>query len=763
MRRLLFILFLILPYFAFSQIIELYPYVQATTETTNVIAWRTPVGESSELHYGTDPANLDQVLYDPTVKQIHSFQMTGLTAGTTYYYQVISGVITTAVDHFDTAKPDGMAPFSFLHYGDCGYNNGVQNSIANLMKAEDIDFAVVAGDIDQGNGDNYEEVFFGVYKDLLKEECHFTSIGNHDTYADEAATYLDQFHMPSNNPQNTERYYSFTWGNSKFICLDSNLPYTVGSDQHNWLVDEMQCNDREWLFVFFHHPPYTNAWDLLYYVPFQPYYQYEGNTDMRTDLMPYFEQYGVDYVLNGHSHCYQRGQHNGVYYIISGGAGASTLDMNTNSNAPNIDTELYINQYVRFDVNGDEVTWVCIDPSGNVVDEVIHSKSYTPYAVTETITDASCGGSDGIIALNIVGPKPPYTVSWDNGQSGLNNVGLDAGTYVAMITDGNGCTRAASYTVDQNGGISATTNAVDATCENTNDGAVSIATSGGGSYTYLWSDGSTNSFINGVSAGTYSVTVTSSVGCSLVETLVVNAANIIDSNINTNTGSTNFCEGSSVQLIAAAGYSSYVWSDGQMGQTITVTNPGNYSVIIENGVGCSETSNVISLSQDPLPVGDFSASSNELVATFNASASMNASSYSWDFGDSQTATGVNPSHTYASSGSYNVTLTVTNACGTDIVNQTVIITVSSIIDPSNNPWKINLSPNPFQDFAILEFDYLGNDLSLQILDVDGKIIRDEVLNGQSQIQINRGQLASGVYFYKLTNGLESYIGKMLIK
>ena len=91
---------------------------------------------------------------------------------------------------------------------------------------------------------------------------------------------------------------------------------------------------------------------------------------MRTDLVPYFEQYDVDFVLNGHSHCYQRGELNGVKYIISGGAGSATLDFNTNSNAPNIDTEIYTNQYVRFNISGDTATYVSIDINDVVIDSV---------------------------------------------------------------------------------------------------------------------------------------------------------------------------------------------------------------------------------------------------------------------------------------------------------------------------------------------------------------------------------------------------------
>ena len=67
---------------------------------------------------------------------------------------------------------------------------------------------------------------------------------------------------------------------------------------------------------------------------------------------------------------------NDVYYLISGGAGASTMDQNTNSNAPNISVEKYVNHYTVFDIYGDEVIFKAIDINGDVIDSVYHQKPY---------------------------------------------------------------------------------------------------------------------------------------------------------------------------------------------------------------------------------------------------------------------------------------------------------------------------------------------------------------------------------------------------
>ncbi|HIF14671.1 MAG TPA: T9SS type A sorting domain-containing protein, partial [Bacteroidetes bacterium] len=381
---------------SFAQISDRYPNVQSPDEKSVIIAWRTSTPSLGKLAYGTDSINMMDTVNSSIVMQKHYFELTGLSDNTKYYYEAFSDSISYGVNHFYTAKNEYEDQLRFLFYADCGYDNTEQNAVSALMEQEDVDFGLVAGDVDQGIGDNYDAIFFKVYKSMLKRDCHFTSLGNHDIIYDNGDTYLDAFYLPHNNPDNTERYYSFTWGNAKFICLDSNSPYTVGTDQYNWLLSELQNNDRHWLFTFFHHPPWTNAWDLLYYVPLQPYFQYEGNEDMRTDLVPLFEEYNVDYVLNGHSHCYQRGNMNDVFYLISGGAGSSTLDQNTNSSAPNISVEKYVNHYTVFEINEDEVIFKAIDINETVIDSVYHQKPYL----------SSIASADAQQALMNIYPNP---------------------------------------------------------------------------------------------------------------------------------------------------------------------------------------------------------------------------------------------------------------------------------------------------------------------------------------------------------------------
>lgn len=100
-------------------------------------------------------------------------------------------------------------------------------------------------------------------------------------------------------PSGTESYYSFDYGNIHFVCLDSSFS-SRGSNAPMcmWLREDLAANDKEWTIAYWHHPPYSKG---------------SHNSDveheliaMRENAVPILEEYGVDLVLCGHSHCYER-------------------------------------------------------------------------------------------------------------------------------------------------------------------------------------------------------------------------------------------------------------------------------------------------------------------------------------------------------------------------------------------------------------------------------------------------------------------------
>ncbi len=534
-----------------------YPYIQSTTKNSTIIAWKTDPSTTGQVNYGTDINNLNQSVSETSPTSLHGITLENLSPDTKYYYEILANGNVLTSEFFWTASDSTDQQFSFLHYGDCGYNSAMQHQIGDLMEADDANFAVVCGDIDQGGvphvtasegGDNYDEIYFDVYNDgvnskMLSHECHYTAIGNHDTYKDNGQTYENEFFLPHNNAENSERYYSFEWGDAKFIALDVITPYdhddvfppyndspnserwwtdfTPGSAQYQFLEDELKCNDKKWLFVYFHEGPWTNYWGADYNLPLATggdYYQYEGNLMVREHLVPLFETYGVDIVMVGHSHLYERAEKNGVMYITSGSAGDSDVSANIEyANHPEITTAILDNVYVKYSIDNDNISFNVINKDNNVIDTYNNTKSYTPFAAIGAPTNASCAAAeDGIAVLNVTGPKPPYTIEWFDGTTGSVLSDVAPGTYYAIVTNTYGCEKVASVTV---GDDMEMPNA-EFTFNNTDNVYDFIGADASGD-TYLWDFGNgdtetTTSNINSYTYtenGTYTVTLTVTTAC----------------------------------------------------------------------------------------------------------------------------------------------------------------------------------------------------------------------------------------------------------
>ncbi len=153
-----------------------------------------------------------------------------------------------------------------------------------------------------------------------------------------------------------------------------------------------------------------------------------------------------------------------------------------------------------------------------------------------------------------------------------------------------------------------------------------------------------------------------------------------------------------------------------------------------------------------------------LLVSFDASTSMGkGNSYAWDFGDGNTGTGANTTHTYASGGAKTITLVVTNACGSDTTTCTLPANFS--YGENTLAQSLVLFPNPAKDQVKVSFDAEATEMTLRVLDLSGKEIMTEEhdnLNGKVDFMINVGQLADGVYMIEVSNG-ELKATKRLIK
>ncbi len=290
-------------------------------------------------------------------------------------------------------------------------------------------------------------------------------------------------------------------------------------------------------------------------------------------------------------------------------------------------------------------------------------------SVTTSVTDATCGNNDGTATATALGGTPGYTYLWDDalGQTTATATGLSAGTYNVTVTDMNGCTAISAAIINDAGGPTLTTSATDATCGN-NDGTATAAVLGGTpGYTYLWDDalGQTTATATGLSAGTYSVTVSDMNGCTAISAAIINDAGAptVTTSVTDATCGNNDGTATATALGGTPSYT-YLWDDalGQTTATATGLSAGTYNVTVTDMTGCTAISAAI-INDAGAPtvttsVTDATCGNNDGTATATALGGTPGYTYLWDDALGQataTATGL-------SAGTYNVTVSDMNGC-----------------------------------------------------------------------------------------------------
>lgn len=339
------------------------PYVQNTTQTSVVIAWHTDQATDSVVEWGTSSA-LGNAVSGNTSTRFHDVEITGLQPGTTYTYRVVAqGQPLTLRQTFETATaPTTTRDVTFLAFGDSGSASTEQYDLGAQMATEDVDLVVHTGDIIYPTGGfpyaetEYNNRFFKPYEDFLDSTPIFPAAGNHDA-GSLFLPYQTAFYLPDNGgPALTdELYYSFEWGDAKFVVIETTATFQVPIGRHmNWLIDELQNNQRKWLIVVLHHPFYSAE---------------SGNPYLASIYQPLFEHNGVDLVLSGHDHNYERSlpirryntdpTYPGLVHITTGGGGKGPLDYPAPVATSDVIASAY--HYTKIRISGD---WLYCDAVG---------------------------------------------------------------------------------------------------------------------------------------------------------------------------------------------------------------------------------------------------------------------------------------------------------------------------------------------------------------------------------------------------------------
>ena len=311
------------------------PYLQIGTPNSTVVRWRTNTATNSRVSIGTTQGNLTSNFDNATVTTEHEVVVSGLSPATKYFYSVGSTTQTLAGNdssHFFVTSPAAGTSSATRIWvlGDSGTANAnaqaVRNAYLTFTSTVHTNLWLMLGDnaYENGTDSEYQAAVFDMYPTVLRQSVLWPAIGNHDTAHSSnppaGLPYFAMFTLPANAEaggmaSGTEKYYSFDYANIHFICLDSmTSDRSATGPMANWLRADLASTTRQWTIAFWHHPPYSKG-------------SHNSDTEqnlvqMRQTFLPILEDGGVDLVLTGHSHSYERS------FLIDGHYGTSSTFTN---------------------------------------------------------------------------------------------------------------------------------------------------------------------------------------------------------------------------------------------------------------------------------------------------------------------------------------------------------------------------------------------------------------------------------------------------
>lgn len=227
--------------------------------------------------------------------------------------------------------------------------------------------------------------------------------------------------------------------------------------------------------------------------------------------------------------------------------------------------------------------------------------SGVPLGVTVSAQDVKCfGGNDGMAQAIINTGIAPYTYTWMPGGSNSSLISsLVAGTYSLTAMDANGCASSSTLQIGQPTQLTASITTHSASCITASNGEAQATVSGGTApYQYAWQGGGNTPSVTGLAVGNYSCLLSDSHACSVLKTLTISAAPLLQLSVNNG----SVCKGNSYTLIAN-GAVNYTWSPGNNYMTNYVVTPSIatvYSVTGEDAAGC-QSSTIAVVMVDTLP------------------------------------------------------------------------------------------------------------------------------------------------------------------
>ena len=467
------------------------PYLQLATPSSIQVLWRQRMEARPVVRWGTDPASLTSEVKSPEgiatrrladdgpssegTQPLHSAPdgtrqyealLTGLQPATKYFYAVFDGDtrLTPATEDysFRTLPVFGSeAPAWIWVAGDGGTGGtnqaAVHQAMVDFTKQHKItlDMFLHVGDMAYQSGldAEFQGRFFEMYQDTLRNVVCWPAMGNHEgiTSRGLAGTgpYYDCYRLPTKGEaggvaSGHEAYYSYDFGQIHCVVLDScqeSLAKThtltpLGDAMMEWLKADLEKSQAQWLIAYWHHPPYTKGSHNS---------DSEGDYEsavMREKFIPLLESAGVDLILSGHSHIYERSMlldgayatptvaenvvlddgdgdpkgdgaylksagrkpHEGFVAVVTGNAGTSLSRMGT---MPVMKKIILEHGSVLINVQGENLQAIMLNSAGQVSDTFALRKSGSVPARTKIAHPKPAPPMPPVTVVRAEGPNVP--------------------------------------------------------------------------------------------------------------------------------------------------------------------------------------------------------------------------------------------------------------------------------------------------------------------------------------------------------------------
>ena len=230
-------------------------------------------------------------------------------------------------------------------------------------------------------------------------------------------------------------------------------------------------------------------------------------------------------------------------------------------------------------------TFTCVENYSVTINNI------SPFSISEVITDENCGDGQGMIDQTLV-TGSGVTYLWSNGATTQDMFGLSAGPYSCTVTASGGCVETFDYVVVNIAGLMTSTGTVYSDTCSGGQGAIDLTvTNGSGGYNYLWSNSVVSQDVNGLTVGSYTVTITDQADdCAIVNSFQISntdipfAVNGVTTDENCGAG-----QGAIDQTLVTGVGVTYLWSNGAITEDVTGLSAGGYNCIGTSYGGCADT------------------------------------------------------------------------------------------------------------------------------------------------------------------------------